>query len=426
MSNYDLSILFFLQVALILGVCRIAGAAAKWVGQPQVVAEMIAGVLLGPSLFGALFPSAQQLMFPKASMTILFAVSQVGLALYMFTIGLELDVGLIRNRLRSAITVSFAGILAPFVLGCVIARGLYGDPQFFGPKSTLVQVMLFTGASLAITAFPMLARIIHERRMAGTSLGTLALAAGSSDDAAAWCVLALVLASFSGRISVAALAIGGGVTYAVVMLTVGKRLLRALGRAVDRAGHMSPSVLAVTCGLVMLGAWFTDYIRIYAVFGAFILGAAMPRGLFQEEFSRQVGPFVTTFLLPMFFVYSGLNTHIGLVSTPSLWAVTALVCAAATLGKGGACWAAARLSGEPPREAIAIGALMNSRGLMELIILNIGLERGIIQPTLFSIMVLMAIGTTLAASPVFEWVYPKSAQPVVAGDSLALAASKSA
>jgi Kef-type K+ transport system membrane component KefB len=405
-SSFDLSVLFFLQIAVILLACRLVGWLGRLLRQPQVVSEMIAGVLLGPSLFGALLPGPQAWLFPKASMPILFAVSQVGLSLYMFTIGLEFDVGLIRKRMKSALSISAAGIVVPFLLGCVLALFLYGGSLFYGERSSRTEAMLFTGAAMGITAFPMLARIIYERGIAGTSLGTLALAAGSSDDAAAWCVLAVVLASFSGEPKYAVYAIGGGVGYAVLTLTLGRRALAGLGRLVEREGKMTPPVLGGTLALVMLGAWFTDYIHIYAVFGAFIMGAAMPRGLFQKEIERLVGPFVTTFLLPMFFVYSGLNTRIGLVNTAALWGVTALACLAATLGKGGACWAAARLNGETPREAVAIGALMNARGLMELIILNIGLERGIVQPTLFTIMVLMAILTTLAASPVFEWVYP--------------------
>lgn len=411
MTSFDLSVLFFLQIAVILLVCRATGWLGRLVRQPQVVSEMIAGVLLGPSLFGALLPGPQAWLFPKASMPILFAVSQVGLSLYMFTIGLEFDLGLIQKRFRSAVSVSAAGIVVPFGLGCALAAHLHGDPQFFGDRSSRTEAMLFTGAAMGITAFPMLARIIYERGIAGTSLGTLALAAGSSDDAAAWCVLAVVLASFSGDSSYAIVAIGGGVGYALFVLTIGKRLLAHLGRLVEREGKMSPAVLGGTLGLVMLGSWFTDKIHIYAVFGAFILGTAMPKGLFRKEIERLVGPFVTTFLLPMFFVYSGLNTRIGLVNTLPLWLVTAVVILCATLGKGGACWAAARLNSEPPRDAVAIGALMNARGLMELIILNIGLERGIVQPTLFTIMVLMAIATTLMASPVFEWVYPKARVP---------------
>ena len=405
MTSFDLSVRFFLQLAFILGACRVVGLLAQRIGQSQVVSEMITGVLLGPSLFGLLLPDVQRWFFPKESMPILYAVSQVGLSLYMFLIGLEFDVGLIRKRLRSALSVSLAGIVVPFFLGGVLATFLAADADFFSPGVSRIEAVLFMGASMSITAFPMLARIIHERGLAGTSLGTLALAAGSLDDAAAWCVLAIVLASFSGDPSFALVAIGGGLAYAVLLVTVGRRVLAPLGAIVEREGALSNGVLTVTLMLVMLGSWFTDAIRIYAVFGAFVMGVAMPRGRFAEEVTRTIGPLVTTFLLPLFFVYSGLNTRIGLVNSPALWGIAMVVLLAATLGKGVACWLAARLNGEPNGEALAIGTLMNARGLMELIILNIGLERGVIQPTLFTIMVLMAIATTLAATPVFEWVH---------------------
>lgn len=405
MTSFDLSVRFFLQLAFILGACRAVGMAAQRVGQSQVVSEMITGVLLGPSLFGLLLPDVQRWFFPKESMPILYAVAQVGLSLYMFLVGLEFQVDLIRRRLRSALSVSLAGIVVPFFLGGVIATFLATDTDFFPTGVSRTEAVLFMGASMSITAFPMLARIIHERGLAGTSLGTLALAAGSLDDAAAWCVLAIVLASFAGDPTFALIAIGGGLAYAVLLVTVGRRVLAPLGAAVEREGTLSNGVLTVTLMLVMLGSWFTDAIRIYAVFGAFVMGVAMPRGRFAEEVTRTIGPLVTSFLLPLFFVYSGLNTRIGLVNSAALWGIAIVVLLAATLGKGVACWVAARLNGEPNGEALAIGTLMNARGLMELIILNIGLERGVIQPTLFTIMVLMAIATTLAATPVFEWVH---------------------
>ena len=220
-------------------------------------------------------------------------------------------------------------------------------------------------------------------------------------------MLALVLASFSGDPMIAVLAIGGGTLYAVSTLTIGQRLLQRLGTMAEREKGVSPTLLTITLALVMLGAWFTDRIGIYAVFGAFIMGAAMPRGRFAHEVQRQIEPLTTTFLLPLFFVYSGLNTRINLVDSAWLWGIALVVLLAACLGKGVACWAAARLSGEDNRSALAIGTLMNARGLMELIILNIGLERGIITPLLFTVMVIMAIVTTLMASPIFEWVYQR-------------------
>lgn len=411
MTPFELSVRFFIQLAVILSVIRLVGWLGKRIGQPQVVCEMIAGVLLGPSLFGLIAPDLQASLFPKESRAIMFTFAQVGLVLYMFLIGAEFDVELIRKRMRSAASVSLAGIAAPFALGCALTFMLFSNGTIFTPGVSLLEGMLFMGAAMSITAFPMLARIIYERGLSGTSLGTLALAAGSIDDATAWCVLAIVLASFSGDASIAMVAIGGGVLYAIGAMTIIRSLLkRYLAPLVERTGTMSGATLGAVLVLVMLGAWYTDKIGIYAVFGAFIMGAAMPRGRVTHELQRLIEPLTTNFMLPMFFIYSGLNTRIGLVSTPALWGITLVICLAACLGKGVACWGAARLNGEPNREAVAIGTLMNARGLMELIILNIGLERGIITPTLFTIMVIMAIVTTLMASPIFELVYGRTQQ----------------
>jgi Kef-type K+ transport system membrane component KefB len=211
---------------------------------------------------------------------------------------------------------------------------------------------------------------------------------------------------------VAVKAIGGGVLYAVVVLTIGRKLLKRLGRVVEQSGELSPTLLALTLMLFMVAVWITDSIGIHAVFGGFLLGIAMPRGRLARELQRQLEPFAVVFLLPMFFTFSGLNTRLDMVNTPQLFLIAMAVIAAACLGKGGACWAAARFHGEDNRTALAVGTLMNSRGLMELIIINIGLEKGVIRPALFSIMVLMAIVTTLMASPVFEWVYGRHARKV--------------
>ncbi len=410
LTNFDLSLRFFLQLAFILGVCRAVGCLARRIGQPQVVGEMIAGVLMGPSLFGWLWPEAQAWMFPKQSMTILFAVSQVGIALYMFLVGVEFRQELFQQRLGSAVSVSLAGVLLPFLLGGVIGFWLHARPGFFGVRAHEWDSTFFLGAAMSITAFPTLARIIYERGLTGTALGTLALAAGAIDDAAAWCVLALVLASLDHSWSIAAQAIGGGVIYVLLVLTLGRRLFAKLGKLAERQREMTQPMLAFTLMLVMMGSWFTDAVGIYAVFGAFILGVAMPRGLFAKELQRLLEPLTVVFLLPLFFTYSGLNTRLGLVRTPELMLIALLILAAACLGKGGACYAAARLHGEDNRTSLAIGTLMNARGLMELIILNIGLQHEVIQPTLFTIMVLMAIATTLIASPVFEWVYGRRAR----------------
>lgn len=407
MTPFDLSVLFFLQMAFILAVCRATAWVFMKIGQSRVVSEMIAGVLMGPSLLGWLFPEFSAYLFPAESKPILFSVAQLGLVLYMFLIGVEFDVDLIRKRIKSAASISIAGIAAPFALGGLLAYFIADDPALFAAKTSSLEAILFMGAAMAITAFPMLARIIFEQGLSKTSLGTLALAAGSLDDVAAWCVLAVVLASFQDDFSIALLAIGGGVVFAIVTLTLVRRLLRPLGEQTERTGLISPDAFVFTLMLVMLGAWFTDYIQIYAVFGAFIMGIAMPRGKFSAELHRLMYPLTVALLLPVFFVYSGLNTKIGLVNSPHLWGLAALVLLVAITGKGVACYLAARWNGENHREAMAIGTLMNARGLMELIILNIGLQRGIIEPALFTIMVLMAVVTTLMATPIFERIYGK-------------------
>lgn len=410
MTSAQLSAAFFLQMSAILLTCRLVGAFSRRLGQPQVVGEMIAGVLLGPSLLGLLFPTAQQALFPKESLKILYVGAQLGVGLYMFLVGVEFDLATFKKRARSAASVSLAGMVAPFVLGAALAVALVRVKGLFSERATLFEAMLFLGAAMSITAFPMLARIIYERGLTGTSLGTLALAAGAIGDAGAWCVLAIVLASFGAGPMVAIKAIGGGVLYAVLVLTVGRKLLGWFSCAIERSGQMTNSILALTLMLFMAGVWITDSIGIHAVFGGFILGIAMPRGFFARELQRQLEPFAVVFLLPMFFTFSGLNTRLDTVNNAQLLLISASVIAAACIGKGAACWAAARLNGEDNRTALAVGTLMNSRGLMELIIINIGLQKGVIEPGLFSIMVLMAIVTTLMTSPVFEWVYGRHAR----------------
>jgi Kef-type K+ transport system membrane component KefB len=412
MTAAQLSAAFFLQMLVVLAACRFVGAMSRRLGQPQVVGEMIAGVFLGPSLLGLLLPELQQSIFPKESLKILYVGAQLGVGLYMFLVGVEFNTATFMSRARSAASVSAAGMLAPFVLGAGLALGLVKVPGLFSEKATVYEAMLFLGAAMSITAFPMLARIIYERGLTGTALGTLALAAGAIGDAGAWCVLAIVLASFGAGPMVAVKAIGGGTLYAVLVLTVGRKLLRRLGQVAEASGELSPNLLGLTLMFFMIGVWVTDSIGIHAVFGGFILGIAMPRGLFAREIQRQLEPFAVVFLLPMFFTFSGLNTRLDMVNSPQLLLIAAAVIFAACLGKGGACWAAARWHGEDNRTALAIGTLMNSRGLMELIIINIGLQKGVIEPALFSIMVLMAIVTTLMATPAFEWVYGRHARKV--------------
>jgi Kef-type K+ transport system membrane component KefB len=409
-NNVQLAVQFFLQIGIILTACRLVGIVAKRFGQPQVVAEMITGVLLGPSLFGLLAPELQKSVFPwdrsqttRDTQSYLFPASQLGLALYMFVVGLEFRVEVLRSHFKKSLAVSLAGMVTPFLLGAGLAWYFFNNTSLFPSQVKLSEAMLFLGASMCITAFPMLARIIHFKGLTGTLMGTVAIGAGAIDDAMAWCLLALVLASFDGSSSNAIWSIAGGSGFVLVATLVVRPLLERLKFLwCDSEEGLSDSGLVVGLTFMAMGAWFTDMIHLHAVFGAFVMGACMPRGIMSRDLIARIQPLAVALLLPLFFIYSGLNTKIGLLNSGYLWALSGLVLVAAVLGKFGACWLAARWSGIPQREALGIGTLMNARGLMELIIINIGLQRGIISQELFAMLVIMAVVTTLIASPIFE------------------------
>ena len=411
MAPAQLSVIFFLELFAILAVSRAVGWAAKrWLGQPQVVGEMIAGVLLGPSLFGLFAPDLQAALFPKEAKATLYVVAQLGVGLYMFLVGLGFRADEFRARAKSAAAVSLSGMVAPFLVAAAITPWLRTVPGLFGPGLSAWQATLFMGACISITAFPMLARIIHERGLSDSPLGTLSLAAGAFDDAAAWTVLAIVLATFGGGAIVAEKAIGGALVFAIVVLAFGPRLLGPLGRSAERRGALDHGSLAIVLLLFFLSAFAMDAVGMHAVFGGFLLGTAMPRGVLTRELKAQLEPLTVLLLLPVFFTFSGLNTQLALIGDGRLLLVAVAILAASVLAKGGACWAAARLTGQDNATAMGIGALMNARGLMELIIINIGLQRGIIGPALFAMLVLMAIVTTLMASPLFELAYGRAAR----------------
>ena len=402
MTNLQLAIQFFLQLAIILMVCRVVGIIAARFGQPQVVAEMIAGVCMGPSLLGLFAPDTAKMLFPPDTMKVLFPVSQLGLALYMFIVGLEFRMDIVRKRFGSSMAVSFAGMAAPFVLGAAVGWFFFHHTKLFPEKTSLNNAMIFMGASMCITAFPMLARIIHFKGLAGTTMGTVAIGAGAIDDAAAWGMLAIVLASFNGDISHAFLSIGGGIGYVLVAHVILRPILTSYAAGIEARGKVTDGEYAFFLSLMCLGSWWTDYIELHAVFGAFVMGSAIPRGIVNRTLIERTQPLAVALILPLFFTYSGLNTRLGLLNTGYLWLLAGVVLAAAIIGKGVACWGAARASGISNREAMGIGVLMNARGLMELIIINIGLQKGIISAEIFAMLAIMAVITTLMASPIFE------------------------
>jgi Kef-type K+ transport system membrane component KefB len=419
----QLSITFFLQMLVILAVCRAVGwLGQKYLKQPQVVCEMIAGVILGPSLFGLLAPEFHKIVFPPENKGVLYVGAQFGVGLYMFLVGLGFRTDHFKANLHRAAAVSISGMAVPFLVALVGTPLLMQVPGLFADKATRFDATLFMGAAIAITAFPMLARIIHERGLTQTPLGTLSLSAGAIDDAAAWCVLAVVLASFGAGAGVAYLTIFGGIAFALVMLLVVPHLLKPLKRMAENEAArnlpLSPTLLALVLMAFMGAAYVADAIGLHAVFGGFLLGCVMPRGALCDRTKAMLEPFTVVVLLPMFFTYSGLNTQLTLVSNPFMLLIALGVLAASIFAKFFACWAAARLTGQDNRTALGIGALMNSRGLMELIIVNIGLQAGVIGPALFSMLVLMAIVTTVMASPIFEYVYGAEARRTGELDSL--------
>jgi Kef-type K+ transport system membrane component KefB len=411
MSSQQFAAQLFLQITFILLACRLVGRLMPLIGQPKVIGEMIAGILLGPSLFGALAPSLQSALFPAESLALLAVISQIGLVLYMFIVGTHLQADFIRQAFRGAMGISLAGVAVPFVLGAGLAAILHRAGGFFTAGVLPWQSMIYLGAAMSVTAFPVLARIVQERGLSGTALGTLALTAGAADDAIAWCLLAVVLASVNQNPSIAFSAILGGALYGVVVLRVLRPRLARLASAVDHGGTLSHARLALILTLLTAGAWFTEAIGIHAVFGAFILGIAMPRGMLTRELDRQIEPIATTLLVPLFFAHAGLSARIGLIADWHVWPIAIAAILVASIGKGVACWGAALLAGRPGNEAFAIGALMNARGLMELIILTIGLERGLITPALYAVMVVMTVVTTLAAGPLFGWAWQPSRRP---------------
>jgi len=400
---------------VILAACRLCGwVVRRWLRQPQVIGEMIAGVILGPSLLGTVAPELQQFLFPPDSKPLLNAVAQIGIAIYMFLVGLDFRSDDFKSNAPSAVAISVSGIAVPFLIAIVATPWLMQQPGLFTAGVATYNATLFLGAAIAITAFPVLARIIHDRGLAGTVIATQALSAAAIGDAVAWCVVAVVLASLGAGAGIAWLAIVGGMVLAALLILLGPRLFAPLGRLAEReheAGQpLSPGVLAAALMLCTLSAYVSEAIGLHAVFGAFLIGTAMPRGVFAQRLRQLLEPFTLVFLLPVFFTYSGLNTRLSMVNTPELLWIAAAILGASIFAKFVACWAAALIAGQGNRLALGLGALMNARGLTELIIVNIGLSAGIIAPALFSMLVLMAIVTTLMASPLFELVYGRGAR----------------
>jgi Kef-type K+ transport system membrane component KefB len=426
--------LLLAQLVVILLAARLAGVLVRPLGQPPVVGEMIAGLALGPSLLGAVAPGALAALFPRDRMLPLAALSQLGVLLYMFVVGLRLDLTLLRGRAHAAVAVSHASIIAPFLLGAALAPLLH--PELAPAGVGLLPFTLFLGAAMSVTAFPVLARILDERGLQGTRIGAVALSAAAVDDVTAWCILAAVVAvaqassagaAGGGGLSAFLTTIGWAAAWVLVLLFAVRPLL---ARIVARWPGTVPSPQLVSVAVVgaLISAWATEHAGVHALFGSFVAGVIVPRVVASRAggsapgapsptlvpAARPAGPppanlpelladrieaVVGAVLLPVFFAFTGLRMSVGLVQGGTAWALTGLVLLVAVAGKMGGSAGAARLLGMPWREALAVGALMNTRGLMELVILNVGLDIGVITPTLFAMLVIMALVTTVMTAP---------------------------
>ncbi len=392
-----------LAVAVVVAAARLVGALFARIGQPHVIGEIVAGILLGPSLLGFLAPSAVDYLFPGAVVDVLSVMSQFGLVLFMFLIGLELDQSLLRGSGRTAVFVSHVSILAPLAMGAALSFWLYplvGSGQF-GAFS------LFVGAAMAITAFPVLARILTDSRLSGTRLGVLAITCAAVDDVTAWCLLAIVVAIAQASGAGDALAtIALAAAFIGVMIFLIRPMLKRLEWVHARRGRLGAQITAAILVGLLLSAWATETIGIHAIFGAFLAGAILPRsGALARELTDRLEDLTVLFLLPIFFAVVGLSTSIGLLDEPIHWWIAASVLGVAVLGKWAAGGLAARFAGEGWRDSNALGILMNTRGLAEIVILTVGRELGVITPVLFTAMVLMALTTTFMTTPLLRLFY---------------------
>ena len=391
--------MLLLQIISILFVSRIFGFLFAKMGQPTVIGEILAGIVLGPSLLGYFYPDAFHFLFAAKSLGNLYILSQVGLILFMFTIGMELNISELREKLGETYVISHASIIIPYFLGMLLAYFVYGE--FAAGHTDFLSFALFIGISMSITAFPVLARIVQEKGLSKTHLGTIAIASAANDDVTAWCILAAVIAiAKTGSFVSSLYTIAFSILYVLVMLLVIRPFLKRVGNIYSNSEVLNKSVVAFLLLILIVSAWLTQIIGIHALFGAFLAGVVMPQlPNFRKLIIDKIEDVSVTLLLPLFFVFTGLRTEIGLLNTPYLWSICGLFILVAITGKfvGGAF--SARILGETWKDSLSIGVLMNTRGLMELIVLNIGYEMGILPPPIFVMLVIMALVTTFMTTP---------------------------
>ena len=404
--------MLLIQLVVILLVVRVVGWLFARLHQPTVIGEILAGILLGPSLLGAVWPEAMETLFPVHSLGNLELLSQFGLILFMFTIGMELRMKDLKGQAQQAFIISQSGIIFPFILGIILTYGLYSRPELLSDGSSFLSLALFVGISLSITAFPVLARIIQERSLSHSHLGRLALSTAAMGDIVAWLMLAAIMAvSQGGSFTSALYNMLFLALYLAVIFGILRPLFGLLGRRVRHREVLSKSLMGLIFILLMASAYFTEIMSMHALFGAFMLGLVMPENLdFRVIVKEKVEDVALLLLLPLFFVSSGLRTELGLVNTPQLWGLFLICTLVAVVGKMGGTYLAARSCGIQRRESLYLGAYMNTRGLMELVVLRIGLDLGVLSPVLFTILVMMTLVTTIMTAPtlqLIDWLLKK-------------------
>lgn len=394
--------ILLLQIITILFVSKLFGNIITRFRQPSVVGEMIAGIFLGPSIVGFIFPEFSSFVFPNDSLANLQFLSQIGLAFFMFIIGMELDIEKLKNKAHNAIVISHVSIIFPYLLGVSTAYLIY---ESFAPANVGFTVFaLFIGIAVSITAFPVLARILQERKLTKTSLGAIVIACAAFDDVTAWCILAMVIAiAKAGSIVSALFTMMLTFIFVLVMIYGVRRWMDKAAKRYTQSENLNKTFVVLVFFVLLVSAYITETIGIHALFGAFLAGVIMPhKSNVKEMLMSKIEDVSILLLLPIFFAFTGLRTQIGLLNEMDLWITCGLIIFVAMLGKLGGSAAAARLTGYNWKDSLSIGALMNTRGLMELIVLNIGYDLGILSPTLFTIFVIMALATTFMTGPLLD------------------------
>ena len=396
--------ILLLQMVVIIVIARLFGALFRRIGQPPVMGEMVAGITLGPSVLQLFWPQAYAFLFPQSSMATLGVLSQLGVVLFMFVVGMELDLRHVREKVSTAIMVSHASIVVPFLLGAALALSLY--PSLGTPNTSFTPFALFMGIAMSITAFPVLARILKDRGLTETPLGTMAIACASIDDVTAWCTLAFVIAIVKSTGLVGALwTIALTILFIVLMLTlIRPRLETLLERRIENTRY-ARIIMAGILAFCLASAWFTETIGIHALFGGFLAGAVMPSTPGVQSFLKEkIEGFSSAALLPLFFVFTGLRTQVALLNDRAGWLMCLAIIGVAVVGKLGGSMLMARWTKMSWRDSFAIGSLMNTRGLIELVVLNIGYDLGILSARIFVMMVIMALATTFMTAPLLSLV----------------------